>query len=386
MNNNDTALINAIESNSISLVASLISDGSANVNARLADMRNGSVLHLAAYLGHVEIVALLLNAGACIDDDNNFHDTACHAAVREGHDDVASLLAARNADLSLRNRAAETPISIAIKKKNKPLMMLLIDAAVASGRPLDAEDTCVAATVDIDVILTLLFKHRINLSAIRGDSGRTPLHEAVVRNSPPGVIDMLIGVAGVDIDARGQMGFTVTHMACLKRDIGVLARVVAAGANVEQAGNYGDTPLHFTQFDSSGPFAELLLACGASVHARNNKGRTPCHRASHSSLPALLAFGANLDQPDNDGVTPRRLLRTTLPTTQEIALARRRVLNVRLSLVRKRAIDVCIALQLLDIDALCMCEILLHSCGPVAPLVPFHNWWQIATTVKHWRQ
>jgi hypothetical protein len=35
------------------------------------------------------------------------------------------------------------------------------------------------------------------------------------------------------------------------------------------------------------------------------------------------------------------------------------------------------------LDALQMCEILQQACGPVAPLIAFHHWWKIATTVKH---
>jgi ankyrin repeat protein len=99
MNNNDS-VINAIKSNNISLVTSLIAGGSVNVNARI-DKQNSSALHLAAQLGHVEIVALLLDAGAHIDDVNDYHDTACHAAVRECRIDVVKLLVARNANLSL---------------------------------------------------------------------------------------------------------------------------------------------------------------------------------------------------------------------------------------------------------------------------------------------
>ncbi|MCA0328160.1 MAG: hypothetical protein LCH89_21565, partial [Proteobacteria bacterium] len=57
----------------------------------------------------------------------------------------------------------------------------------------------------------------------------------------------------------------------------------------------------------------------------------------------------------------------------------------RLRVVRRRAFDVCVGLQSLRINALQMCEILVHACGPVAPLVAFHHWWKIATTVKHFR-
>jgi ankyrin repeat protein len=361
MNDDCPPLIHAINTNNISYVKSLIAGGSVDVNA--IDNLSNPMLLLAAKLGHVEIVALLLDAGARINDVNDFDDSACHAAVRNGHIRVVELLTARRANVSLQNGANETPITMAMKKKNNErVLMMLIDAAIANG------------TLD---------------DAIRDSYDRTPLHVAVWHRCDSTVIDTLIGAACIDVDIRDRDGFTAIHTACLMHNIDAVTRFVAAGANLELTDKKGDTPLHYGRFDSKGQFTELLLAAGANVHARNNSGNTACHLAcqmSHRSLPALLAFGADLDEPDNDGVTPRQLLMTSQPTTEEIAQARRRVLNVRLSLVRGRAIDICVALQSRNLDALCMCEILIHSCEPVAPIVPFHKWWEIATKVKHWRQ
>ena len=388
MNNNDS-VINAIKSNNISLVTSLIAGGSVNVNARI-DKQTGSALHLAAQLGHVEIVALLLDAGAHIDDANEFHDTACHVAVREDRIDVVKLLIAHNANLSLQNSVEGTPIVIALYRKNELLVMLLVDAAIAAGIALDDATLCLAATIGTDVIRSLVFKHRINLNAIRDMGGRTPLHQAIWGACDSSVLDMLIGVAGLDVDARDEMGCTAAYTACTMSDTGALARLVAAGANLELADNNGDTPLHCSRFDASDQIVVMLLAAGANANAKNNQGSTLCHMictTSLVSLPALMAFGANLDEPNNEGVTPRQLLKTLPPTTEEIALARKRVHSAQRSLVRQRAFTVCSALRSLDLDALCMCEILLHSCGPVAPLVPFHVWWQFATKLKHsWQQ
>jgi ankyrin repeat protein len=385
MNNNDS-LINAIKSNDISLVSSLIDGGSVDVKARIDDMRNSTLLHLAAKLGHVEIVVCLLDAGARIDDVDDSDCSACHIATFHGHTDVVKQLIARNADVSLRNTSNETPVQIAIDKKNELLLMLLIDAAMTAGTPPDNTAMCLAATVGAGVIQLLLSKHRINLNAIRDNTWRTPLHRAVWRASGPTVLGMLIDVAGVDVNAREANYSTAVHAACMMRDYDALVRLVAAGANLELADNNDETPLHYSRFDRTEQCAIFLLAVGADVHAKNNVGRTACHLASksaHPALPALIAFGANLDEPDNKGITPRQLLKTLPPTTEQVELARRRVHSVQLSLVRQRAFVVCVALQSVGFDALCLCEILIHSCGPFAPVVPFHLWWRLATLVKH---
>ena len=50
-----------------------------------------------------------------------------------------------------------------------------------------------------------------------------------------------------------------------------------------------------------------------------------------------------------------------------------------------RALQVCNGLRMLGLDALTMCEILMKSCDEADADVPFHRWWQIATTVKHFK-
>lgn len=147
---------------------------------------------------------------------------------------------------------------------------------------------------------------------------------------------------------------------------------------------------HFAHLE---PCVTILLAAGADPHCVNTAGQTACHLAAANcaafcTLVAVLAAGADIDQVDNSGRSARQLALLSecpLPTNAEIGLARRRIAATRLNFVRQRALEVCIALHGLELDALQMCEIMLHSCGPVAHLIPFHQWWKIATTVKHHR-
>lgn len=135
---------------------------------------------------------------------------------------------------------------------------------------------------------------------------------------------------------------------------------------------------------------ELLLALGANVNLRGYSGETACREAAfyrnRAALCACLAFGADMDEVDNFGRTTRDFVVRSgwrLPTDAEIDAARRRIARVRLDLVRQRAFQVCIGLQSLNLDALCMCEILMQSCGSFVSLIDFHQWWNIATAIKH---
>jgi hypothetical protein len=51
----------------------------------------------------------------------------------------------------------------------------------------------------------------------------------------------------------------------------------------------------------------------------------------------------------------------------------------------ERAFQICVGLQSFRLNALQLCEILMHSFGALGSLIAFHQWWAIATTVKHFR-
>jgi hypothetical protein len=105
-------------------------------------------------------------------------------------------------------------------------------------------------------------------------------------------------------------------------------------------------------------------------------------------LCALVAAGGNLDQPDNKVETPRMIAireHIALPTADEIDLARNRIAKTRLDLVREQAFQICVGLQSFRLNALQLCEILIHSFGALGSLILFHQWWAIATKVKHFR-
>lgn len=72
----------------------------------VADRDGSTPLHCAAWKGHVEIVELLLSAGAEIDvHSNNAHwgTTALHAASHGKRTAVAKLLIQRGAEINLRS-------------------------------------------------------------------------------------------------------------------------------------------------------------------------------------------------------------------------------------------------------------------------------------------
>jgi hypothetical protein len=123
----------------------------------------------------------------------------------------------------------------------------------------------------------------------------------------------------------------------------------------------------------------LLLAAGADVAARDCNGRTACFLATpEEPMPcviAMVAAGADLDAEDENGETPRQFLTErgddVFIDPLQVEAARREIAKVRIDFVRRRAMEVCIGLQSLQLDALQLCEILPLACGRLARLIAF---------------
>lgn len=355
-----------------------------------AESLSVSPLGFAALCGHAPAVKLLLDHGASIDRVmGSFGETACHVAVRLRRDDVVDVLIASGANLAVKNEEGLTALCIASYCYDERSAIALISA----GAPLDCPaPLCHAATISTRVI-TLLLERGVKVGALRDNNGESPCHVAVHRRETDTlVIDMLLNVAGVDVNATNNNQVSCLLLAAALGKPTALRAFIAHGASLDQVDQRGWSPLYASVNAWDGACVRLLLAAGADVHVQTNDGETACHKAASTgmwmSMHNLLAAGADFDALNNTGQTARQLAAEEsagAPTAADIDDAHRRIASARLDYVRQRALHVCVGLQPLRLDALQLCELLVHSCGPVAPLVPFHHWWRIATTVKHFK-
>jgi ankyrin repeat protein len=383
----------AIETGDSAAVQSLLESGSIDVNAPLIDTTAPPLVR-AAKRGHRDIVSLLLSAGARVNDADERGQTACHVAAQFGRVQIVELLALSHAaDLSALDLAARTPLDAAIAASHDAVVLLLIGA----GAPLDNRNTvCKAAAMGSDIVAALVDRGVVVNRELRDDGGATPLHHASTRHHDRALMNLLVNTYACDLEARHSSGSTCCHIACIYGNEAQVRWLIDAGADLESANDLGLTPLHLACSTGSVSCGLLLLAAGACVHARSGDGRTACHlalsptrkdafSAKMTFVHALLAAGADLDAKNQLGFTPRQLLveQSLAVDSDAVAAARRRIARLQLEFVRDRAFQVCVGLQPLGLDALQTCEILAHACGRVAPFVPIHLWWKIATTTKH---
>lgn len=377
------ALCEAVTEGDSKAVQLLLSSASVDVGVK------SEALMLAAERGRVEIVEMLLSAGANVNAHEAFVGTACHAAARRRHADVLRVLLAHRPNLRLTDAVGQTALRTALNLGDDRAIVLLIEG----GAPLDDSVlVCEVASAGVDAIEALRGRGVV-LSELRGRNDCTPLHFVAIAGDVA-AMSLLIR-CGVDLDARDALGETCSHSAANWGVADSLRYLIDAGADIERVNEEGFTPLILACADGNANCVVLLLAAGACASVRAADGSTTCHAAAAASecdrdvVLSLLAAGADLDASNELGITPRQMFSHNQFMCdfepEEIESARRHIARVRLHFVRRRALQVCVGLQSRGLDALVMCEILQHACGPVAPLIRFHQWWAIAAAVKHFQ-
>lgn len=111
-----------------------------NVNGKEGDVSDETALHVAAHVGHLEIVDMLLKDGAHVDDFDLQGQTPLHAAATSGQAGVARMLLLHGARLNCVDTAGDTPLHCAARYARTEVVRVLIRGVgrARSGRGVQA--------------------------------------------------------------------------------------------------------------------------------------------------------------------------------------------------------------------------------------------------------
>jgi ankyrin repeat protein len=96
-----------------------------DVDLNWADALGRTALHYAAANGYLEVVEVLLDAGAQVNPSDNDGFTPLHRAVQGAHRDVVRRLMENGADLTARTGAGDLPIDLARENQDSDMVELL---------------------------------------------------------------------------------------------------------------------------------------------------------------------------------------------------------------------------------------------------------------------
>jgi len=231
-------------------------------------------LCVASFLGSVQLIRRLLEAGASVEDvssDNDF-STPLHEAAKAGDLDIVRILFDHGAYWNAKTGRGETPLHYAL------------------------DDLSSVSDIRKAIVLLLLEKGAdLSVGDNRGD---TPLHAAVhdLRYFDSGPRIRFLLEHGADVNAQNSLGETPLH--CVAWNGGgpnpeALARLLLSyGADLDIQATDGRMPLHYVAAGTGGGRGEedpsasreilvrLFLKCGANISVKDCKGRTPQETAA----------------------------------------------------------------------------------------------------------
>jgi hypothetical protein len=68
-----------------------------------------------------------------------------------------------------------------------------------------------------------------------------------------------------------------------------------------------------------------------------------------------------------------------------VPAAKKRIERAGFAAIRARVLEICVALQSLEMPAPQLIEIVTHACAPFAAQLPYHYLWDAVVLVKHFR-
>jgi ankyrin repeat protein len=267
-------------------------------------------LWLAASHGFDDTVSLLIHQGAQIEmEDNIRRCTPLWRAVENEHNSTANLLLKNGAQVECQDIAGQTPLGLAIMKRNMPMIdLLLTNGATYKSKDLGMLLELIqwATENNFEESTRLLVRRNSNQNYKR-------LLSIAIHRGYSEVVKMLLEETSSSIDRELLMWATE------KAHIEVVEQLLAKGTdfNIKDEANENATPLHWAAQSSNTAVIKLLLTSGADVNAKDGNEETPLHWAiknssgatikqlleSEAAVELLLENGASVDGKGRGGQT-----------------------------------------------------------------------------------
>jgi ankyrin repeat protein len=209
--------------------------------------------------------------------------TALHWAVHRDSLDLVDLLIRAGAQVNAANRYGVAPLSLACENGNAVIAERLLEAgadanAVAGG---DAALLTAARTGNVAVVKALL-AHGASVNATESWRGQSALMWAAIENNAAAATALV--EAGADLTQRSKGGFTALLFAIRSGRIAAVRALLDAGANVNETMPDGTSGLVLAIINAHYELAAVLVDRGADANA-DGQGWTPLIQVAWSRRP-----------------------------------------------------------------------------------------------------
>ncbi len=265
-------------------------------------------LHSAAFMGHTEVVKLLLDYGADLGAVDGQGYSALSAALIGGHPETVELLIGKGAHLAYAGSLAD-----AAARGDPAAAVSLLGAGAQVNARAEGGLTplhCAVGAGRADVARTLI-QHGADLDAATG-RGRTALHLAAWGGNARLISLLLHAGADPDVVEKSADGYTPLAYAAVGNHRDAVRALAEGGAELGpfERSRMGSALMAAAWHGAEPETLKLLIELGSDPNATNGAGRTALHNAagcgSAGNVSVLLEAGAE-PKPDTAGFTPLML-------------------------------------------------------------------------------
>ena len=307
-NHNDATreLLSVARSAGAEEIARLIREG-ADVNA--ADARGVTPLMLAAENNsNPETLRTLIENGADVNAAPDRLTQLTLSAMRGSNSEFLRVLIENGANVNAADNEGLTPLMWGIAGDN----LTISPYRDGANAPVSRRTPLISAVMmnSNPEVLRILIENGADANAVF--YGKTLLVWAAMRysmNSNPEVLRVLVE-NGANVNATDRTGRSPLKLAAeYSRNPEVMQILIENGANVNAAGKDGETPLMLAaQWNDNPEVLRVLIENGANVNAADENGRTPLMFAAWWNnnpevLRILIKNGAKVNATNKYGIT-----------------------------------------------------------------------------------
>ncbi|KAG6368369.1 hypothetical protein INS49_002574 [Diaporthe citri] len=228
------------------------------------------------------------NIDYVVQEDNGW--TALHVAAYYGHDEIVAILHEAQAKQDIRDDEGCTPLLLATTNGHVGVMRKLLSEPENGGSQLEAQNNngdkplLLAAAYDFSAGVHLLIEHDVDCNS-RNKASMTPIIVASRWRNLKVVLALLQHEKRTEINAQDERKQTALHKAASGGHAKVLELLLDNDADVSIPDDRGRRALHLACFQGNVAIVKLLLdhAGGQQLEAHDQDGMTPLHIACKAS-------------------------------------------------------------------------------------------------------
>jgi ankyrin repeat protein len=283
----------AIESNNIEQVRDVINSG-------FKFTASNSPLGLAAKLGHLEIVKLLLDSGCKVEWGGHVEPSPLYHAAFKGHIEVVKFLIERKANLDYKDEEGWTPLMTASAMGFIEVVKLLVDAGAKINIVSEHGDFALlsAATNGHTEIYQYLLPLSSSKLVKQVKNSSATFESGKPKAKPSKELTKLINAIGNASFVKSEKDST---------EIQLVAKAISKIVDFQEVDLDGRTVIHYSVDNIE--ITRLLLENGFSpaINIQDKRGDTPliiaCIHNKLEVVPILLTSGANTELKNSKGYT-----------------------------------------------------------------------------------